>query len=312
MHGETELIIDSTGKYTFRGTVTATGIPSFSYKVMATLRTPGGALLALEAGGEVFGDDTPKHSTSHWDEGGVECRDRPVLDRSTSRQHGLRHRYPKGVDRDDRNGDRHRRDGRRGLRRRAVPGPDRSRHRPGGPPRRRERNLLHQSESPGRHHRRRRRARVVRPQRNRAGARGGYGDGTAGRHQPSPDDRARDGARPSGVRRHRAPVALRPHRAHRSVQPEHEPERNSDRSRIHVSRDRWRDLGQYGQELRRSARGGRERAGVIPGARPGAHPRTGACLADCARQSGHARLRCAGRQELHLRRRTGCCGSAVP
>ena len=70
MHGDTELIVDSTGKYTFRGTVRATDIPSFSYKVMATLRTPGGALIAVEAGGEVFGKDTPKHSTSHWDEGG--------------------------------------------------------------------------------------------------------------------------------------------------------------------------------------------------------------------------------------------------
>ena len=70
MHGDAELIVDSTGKYTFRGTVHATGIPSFSYKVMATLRTPGGALIAVEAGGEVFGLDTPKHSTSRWDEGG--------------------------------------------------------------------------------------------------------------------------------------------------------------------------------------------------------------------------------------------------
>ena len=71
MHGDCELIVDSTGRYTFRGTVRATGVPSFSYKVMATLRTPGGALLAVEAGGEVFGKDTPKHSTSHWDEGGT-------------------------------------------------------------------------------------------------------------------------------------------------------------------------------------------------------------------------------------------------
>jgi len=70
MHGDTELIVHSDGRYGFSGTVRATGIPSFSYKVMATLRTPGGALLAVEAGGEVFGKDTPKHSTSHWDEGG--------------------------------------------------------------------------------------------------------------------------------------------------------------------------------------------------------------------------------------------------
>ncbi len=71
MHGDCELIVDNTGKYTFTGTVRATGIPSFSYKVQATLRTPGGALLVVEAGGEVFGKDTPKHSTSRWDEGGT-------------------------------------------------------------------------------------------------------------------------------------------------------------------------------------------------------------------------------------------------
>ncbi|HZY06592.1 MAG TPA: hypothetical protein VFE69_02565, partial [Ilumatobacteraceae bacterium] len=43
LHGEAELIVDSSGKYIFNGTVRATDIPSFSYKVMATLRTPGGA-----------------------------------------------------------------------------------------------------------------------------------------------------------------------------------------------------------------------------------------------------------------------------
>jgi hypothetical protein len=71
MHGEAELIVDSSGKYTFRGTVRATGLPSFAYKVRATLRTQGGALFAIEATGEVFGLDTPKHSESHWDEGSV-------------------------------------------------------------------------------------------------------------------------------------------------------------------------------------------------------------------------------------------------
>ena len=74
LHGEAELIVDSSGKYIFNGTVRATDIPSFSYKEIATLRTPGGALLALEAGGEVFGKDTPKHSTSHWGEEGSSRR----------------------------------------------------------------------------------------------------------------------------------------------------------------------------------------------------------------------------------------------
>lgn len=71
MHGEAELIVDSTGKYTFRGSVRATGVPSFAYKVQATLRTAGGALFVIEASGEVFGLDTPKHSESHWGEGNV-------------------------------------------------------------------------------------------------------------------------------------------------------------------------------------------------------------------------------------------------
>jgi hypothetical protein len=71
MHGETEFIVDSTGKYSFRGSVRATGAPSFAYKVQATLRTAGGAVIVVEASGEVFGLDTPKHSESHWDEGAV-------------------------------------------------------------------------------------------------------------------------------------------------------------------------------------------------------------------------------------------------
>jgi len=37
MHGDTELIVHSDGRYSFSGTVRATGIPSFSYKVLATL-----------------------------------------------------------------------------------------------------------------------------------------------------------------------------------------------------------------------------------------------------------------------------------
>jgi hypothetical protein len=71
MHGEAEFIVDSAGNYRFRGSVRATGVPSFAYKVQATLRTAGGAVIVVEASGEVFGLDTPKHSESHWDEGAV-------------------------------------------------------------------------------------------------------------------------------------------------------------------------------------------------------------------------------------------------
>jgi hypothetical protein len=71
LHGDTELVVRSDGSYTFRGHVTATGFPSFSYKLQATLTTSGGAVVVIEASGRVFGHDTPGHSSSSWDEGSI-------------------------------------------------------------------------------------------------------------------------------------------------------------------------------------------------------------------------------------------------
>ena len=68
LHGATEFIIRSDGSYNFRGHLEATGLPSFAYKVQASVRSAA-IVVVVEASGRVFGKDTPGHSESSWDEG---------------------------------------------------------------------------------------------------------------------------------------------------------------------------------------------------------------------------------------------------
>jgi hypothetical protein len=69
LHGALEFIIRSDGTYNFRGHLRATGLPSFAYKVQASLRCAGGVVIVVEASGRVFGSDTPGNRDSSWDEG---------------------------------------------------------------------------------------------------------------------------------------------------------------------------------------------------------------------------------------------------
>jgi hypothetical protein len=68
LHGAAEFTMRSDGTYNFRGHLEATGLPSFAYKVQASVRSAG-IVIVVEASGRVFGKDTPGHSESAWDEG---------------------------------------------------------------------------------------------------------------------------------------------------------------------------------------------------------------------------------------------------
>ena len=60
LHGATEFIMRSDGTYTFRGHLSATGLPSFAYRVQASVRCAAGVVIVVEASGRVFGKDTCK------------------------------------------------------------------------------------------------------------------------------------------------------------------------------------------------------------------------------------------------------------
>lgn len=68
LHGEIEFIIRSDGTYTFRGHVRATGFPSFSYRVQASIRSASGVVVVAQASGRVFGTDTPGDRQRDWEE----------------------------------------------------------------------------------------------------------------------------------------------------------------------------------------------------------------------------------------------------
>lgn len=70
LHGATEVVLRSDGTYTFRGHLEATGLPSFAYRLRASVRGSGGIVVALETRSRVFGDDTPGPSRRDWHEDG--------------------------------------------------------------------------------------------------------------------------------------------------------------------------------------------------------------------------------------------------
>ena len=64
--GEVRLTLHSDGRYNFSGTMNASGIPSFAFRVTAVVRGPrGGVLVAAEHSGKVFGTDTPGKPRRH-------------------------------------------------------------------------------------------------------------------------------------------------------------------------------------------------------------------------------------------------------
>lgn len=82
--GEVRLTLHSDGRYNFSGTMNASGIPSFAFRVTAIVRGPnGGVLVAAQHSGEVFGTDTPGKPRRHnWDILGTDAK-RMALIRET-------------------------------------------------------------------------------------------------------------------------------------------------------------------------------------------------------------------------------------
>lgn len=66
--GETTMVLHRDGSAHFSGHMRATGIPSFSFRIGAIIRSrTGGVNLATYATGKVFGTDTPGERQSNWD-----------------------------------------------------------------------------------------------------------------------------------------------------------------------------------------------------------------------------------------------------
>jgi len=71
LHGGLEFIMRSDGTYTFRGHLSATGLPSFAYRVQASVRCAAGVVIVVEASGRVFGKDMPGRDRQDWNEDGT-------------------------------------------------------------------------------------------------------------------------------------------------------------------------------------------------------------------------------------------------
>jgi hypothetical protein len=70
LHGAAEFVTRSDGRYTFRGHLRATGLPSFAYKLQVSIRCAEGAVVVIETSGRVFGTDTPGDREKSWNEEG--------------------------------------------------------------------------------------------------------------------------------------------------------------------------------------------------------------------------------------------------
>lgn len=69
MGGEVSITLNRNGSYSFRGFMRATGIPSFSFRVGAVVRSASGQVtVAAQHSGKVFGTDTPGDRQDNWDE----------------------------------------------------------------------------------------------------------------------------------------------------------------------------------------------------------------------------------------------------
>ena len=74
--GHVELTMKSDGSYTFSGHMRATGLPSFSFNVVAIVRGAGGtAALAVQKSGEVFGTDSFGDREFPWNDVGTDPED---------------------------------------------------------------------------------------------------------------------------------------------------------------------------------------------------------------------------------------------
>jgi hypothetical protein len=69
MGGEVSVTLNRNGSYRFRGSMRATGFPSFSFRVAAVVRSASGQVtVAAQHSGKVFGTDTPGDRQNNWDE----------------------------------------------------------------------------------------------------------------------------------------------------------------------------------------------------------------------------------------------------
>ena len=71
INGQVVFDLHSDGTYVFAGHVRATGIPSYHYGVQAWAASAGGAVVAAQQTGNVFGTDTPGSRQHNWSEPGI-------------------------------------------------------------------------------------------------------------------------------------------------------------------------------------------------------------------------------------------------
>ena len=71
--GTVDMVLHSNGDYTFSGGMRATGFPSFSFKVVAVVRSlSGGVVVVGQHSGRVYGTDTPGPRDNNWSEVGTD------------------------------------------------------------------------------------------------------------------------------------------------------------------------------------------------------------------------------------------------
>jgi hypothetical protein len=80
--GEVDITLKSDGSHTFSGFMRATGLPSFSFRVVAVVRSASGQVMVVaQHSGKVFGSDTPGDRQNNWNETGTD-RDQVKLIRN--------------------------------------------------------------------------------------------------------------------------------------------------------------------------------------------------------------------------------------
>lgn len=71
--GNVDLTLRRDGSYTFSGSMRATGFPSFSFTVVAIVKSASGQItVAAQHSGKVFGTDTPGDRENSWNEDGTD------------------------------------------------------------------------------------------------------------------------------------------------------------------------------------------------------------------------------------------------
>jgi hypothetical protein len=74
--GTVDMTFHRDGSYIFSGGMRATGFPSYSFKVVALVRSgSGGLVVAAQHSGRVYGFDTPGPRDNHWSEPGTDAKE---------------------------------------------------------------------------------------------------------------------------------------------------------------------------------------------------------------------------------------------